>query len=143
MGIFSRLSGRPNRASRMYAGARQSRLSQDWPTRTGSADSELWSSIAALRDRSRQLIRDNSYAKRAKLLVVNNVIGSGIGMQPKVVGADGKLDKRINDAIEEAWDDWTQAHRGDRAAPRPSHRRVRARSGSGPAVRAAARRRPG
>src|SRR5690242_15905538 len=99
----------PRRGQRMYAAAKFSRLTQDWNASSGSADSEVWSSLTNLRNRSRQLIRDNSYAKRAKSLVVNNVIGSGIGMEPQVLGVNGKLDSRINDAIEREWDRWARA----------------------------------
>ena len=36
-------------------------------------------------------MRDAGYAKRAKVIIQNNVIGSGIGMQAQVVNARGKL----------------------------------------------------
>jgi lambda family phage portal protein len=103
---LARMIAPPRKGTRMYAGARMSRLTSDWQASSGSADSELWSSLVNLRNRSRQLIRDNAYAKRAKLLVVNNVIGGGIGMEPQVRNADGGLNKRVNAAIERAWDDW-------------------------------------
>src|SRR5512139_1938541 len=71
--------------TRMYESARQSRLSADWGAASdSSADTELVSSLRALRSRSRALCRDVSYAKRARALVVNNIIGSGIGMQAQV-----------------------------------------------------------
>lgn len=97
------------RSSRMYAGAIQSRLTANWQAQTASSDSELWSSMTLLRNRSRQLVRDNAYAKRAKLIVVNNVIGSGITMEPKVKNQRGGLLSAINDDIESAWDDWSRA----------------------------------
>jgi capsid protein len=61
-----------------------------------SADSELVSSLTQLRTRSRALIRDVSYAKRAQVIVVNNVIGTGIGMQAQVMNSRGEM----NDARE-------------------------------------------
>ncbi|MGH7605421.1 MAG: phage portal protein [Gemmatimonadaceae bacterium] len=93
----------------MYAGAMQSRLTANWQAQTASSDSELWSSMTLLRNRSRQLIRDNSYAKRAKIIVVNNVIGSGISMEPKVKNQRGTLMSAVNDDIESAWGDWSRA----------------------------------
>jgi lambda family phage portal protein len=107
-----------NYGARMYAAAKSSRLTSDWQSSNTSADSELVSSLTKLRSRSRQLVRDASYAKRAKVLVVNNVIGwSGIGMQAQVKTNGGALIQRVNDDIEERWDEWCAAencHTGGR-----------------------------
>jgi len=92
---------------RMYAGAEFNRLQSDWSVLNTSADSEIITSLRTLRARSRQLLRDNEYAKRAVQLIVNNVIGTGIGMQGQVQSAGGKLQGRINDLIEETWGEWT------------------------------------
>lgn len=93
----------------MYAAAVRSRLNADRPATTGSADSELASSLTNLRNMSRQLIRDNPYAKRAKNIVVNNVVGSGIGLQAQVMNSRDKLNERVNEKIEEAWLEWSRA----------------------------------
>jgi lambda family phage portal protein len=80
---------------------------------------ELSSSLTMLRSRSRQLIRDASYAKRARVTVVNNVIGSGIGMQAQVRTSRDSLAERINDDIEAVWGEWSRAdscHTGGRLA---------------------------
>src|SRR5262245_16096352 len=53
---------------RMYHGARPSRLTAGWNPTTGSADSELKMSHRVLRDRSRSLVRDAGYAKRARVI---------------------------------------------------------------------------
>jgi lambda family phage portal protein len=92
---------------RMYGGAKQSRLTSGWGQSTTSADSELSTSLRILRQRSRSLMRDAPYAKRAKVIVVNNVVGAGIGMQGQVKTLNSKLDKRVNDDIEAAWEEWT------------------------------------
>ena len=94
---------------RMYAAARISRLTSAWTASGTSADSELSSSLATLRARSRQLVRDAAYAKRAKVIVVNNVIGSGVGMQAQVMSTRGKLREDVNAAIEVAWGRWLRA----------------------------------
>lgn len=103
---------------RMYAAAKSTRLTADWQASNTSADSELVTSLTKLRARSRQLVRDTSYAKRAKVLIVNNVIGwSGIGMQAQVKTNGGALVERINDDIEERWTEWCEAdscHTGGR-----------------------------
>jgi capsid protein len=58
---------------RAYQGARMSRLTADWVTSGTSADSEIKSSFKALRNRARQLVRDNDYAKQAVRAIQNNV----------------------------------------------------------------------
>lgn len=115
----SGLTFRENRqASRMYAAARSSRLTSGWTTSNGSADSELVMSLVQLRSRSRQLVRDASYAKRARVLVVNNVVGNGIGLQAQVRGKTGRVLKNgVNQDIEDAWARWSSAdscHTGGR-----------------------------
>src|SRR3954466_15083184 len=95
-------------ASRMYASARPSRLSPI-ASSNSSADQELVTSLRALRSHSRQLCRDASYAKRAKVVVVNNVIGSGIGLQSQVKTTRGEQHKAVSDAIEEAFEAWSCA----------------------------------
>jgi lambda family phage portal protein len=110
MGLISRLekAKSPSRETRQYAAAKFSRLTASWNPTTSSADTELVSSLHALRNRSRQLIRDNSYAKRAKTIVINNVVGSGINMEPQVRNRQGNLVTPVNDAIEEAWCEWSR-----------------------------------
>jgi lambda family phage portal protein len=91
---------------RSYAAARPSRLTQGWQASTTSADSELYSSFTVLRDRSRALCRDSSYALRARRIVQNNVIGAGIGIQADVLNSRGEKLVRANDGIEAAWKQW-------------------------------------
>jgi lambda family phage portal protein len=104
-------------AVRQYASAKNDRLTSGWTANNGSADIELVTSLTNLRSRSRQLVRDASYAKRARVTVVNNVIGSGIGMQAQVRTTRDVLAERINDDIEAVWTEWAEAdssHTGGR-----------------------------
>ena len=95
---------------RMYQGAQFSRLTADWVTGNTSADSEVYGSAQKLRDRARQLCRDNDYARQALRAIEGNVIGQGIPFQSQVrMQRGGKLDTGINDAIEAAWKRWTYA----------------------------------
>jgi len=96
-------------AQRAYAAAAVSRLTADWRISDTSEDSETSQSLRTVRGRSRQLIRDNSHAQRAKTIVQNNVIGTGIGMVPRVLNARGEASARVNDQIYEAWDNWCRA----------------------------------
>ena len=102
-------------AQRMYAMARAGRTTSGWGTQTTSEDTELSSSLWRARDRSRELIRDAAYAKRAKVIVQNNVVGAGIGLQAKVETTRREYNARANDGIEAAWKDWCrpdQCHTG-------------------------------
>lgn len=95
---------------RMYGSARGSRANTGFGGGgNSSADAELQVSLAALRSRSRQVVRDSAYAKRAKTVVMNNVVGSGVGLQAQVMGARGELRDNINAAIEAAFCEWSCA----------------------------------
>ena len=90
---------------RAYEGAMVSRLTADWVTSSTSADAEIDGSLVRLRNRSRQLLRDNPYVQAARRAIVTNVIGRGIRMQSRVpmVRGAGRLDKPTNDRIDAWW----------------------------------------
>jgi lambda family phage portal protein len=99
-----------SRGARMYAAARNTRLTGGFGTGgTSSADAELQLSLTQLRARSRQMVRDSAYAKRAKQIVVTNVIGTGVGMQAQVMTTRDTLADRVNDDIEAQWAAWCAA----------------------------------
>jgi lambda family phage portal protein len=94
-------------AARMYGGARMTNTTMGFGSGgSTSADAELAVSLDRMRTRSRQMIRDSAYAKRAQMVVVNNVIGAGVGMQAQVSTTRGALNAPLNDAIETAWLAW-------------------------------------
>ena len=86
---------------RSYASAEQGRLMRDWLTPSSSSDSELWASQKVLRNRSRALVRDNSYARRIRSLLQGNIVGQGIGMQC-VRNDNGVPRDKENDSVEQA-----------------------------------------
>lgn len=88
---------------RAYEGADKGRLSDGWQRIGGagaSADAEISVAGATLRDRSRDLVRNNPHAAKAIAVLVNNVIGNGIIARADT-GIDA-TDKRINELFE-AW----------------------------------------
>ena len=97
----------PNVQKRMYNMAKSSRLTANWGNSTTSEDTELLSSLRTARNRSRALVRDSAYAQRAKTVIQTNVVGSGIGLQARVMNTRGELNTRVNADIEEVWKDWT------------------------------------
>lgn len=95
---------------RMFEGALTSRLTNDWVTSGSSVDSEIWSSLRTLRNRARQLARDNDYAAQALRTIQSNVVGKGIPFQAQVKKQRGnKLDQAVNDQIEQVWSKWCRA----------------------------------
>jgi capsid protein len=88
-----------------FRGASVSRIYADWAFAGLSPDQKIRGSLKRMRDRSRQLVGDNDYAKRFLNLVRENVIGSnGITLQmtldEKTFGAQAT---ELNQKIESAW----------------------------------------
>ena len=77
-------------------------------TSNTSANAEVWRSLATLRDRSRDLCRNNDYARGAVQKLVDNVVYTGIHFQAQVkqLRDSTKSDERINNAIETVWKKW-------------------------------------
>lgn len=96
-------------SSRMYASAVPSRFNQGFPSFNTSEDLELVSSLRNMRARSRALVRDAGFAKSAKRAIVDNVIGTGVRVQPAVKTARGGYNDYVNDGIEDAWAQWMHA----------------------------------
>jgi lambda family phage portal protein len=88
-----------------------SRLTSDWVTSNTSADAEIDVSLVRLRNRSRQLVRDNPYARQAIRAIGANVVGRGIRLQARVPmqRGGGRLDENLNRQIESAWQRWCRA----------------------------------
>jgi lambda family phage portal protein len=63
---------------RGYDGASIGRRTDGWRTPKTSADAEIYKSLAMLRNRSRDLSRNNAYARKAKSVWVGNLVGTGI-----------------------------------------------------------------
>lgn len=92
--------------SRMYANAVPTRINQGFRSYNTSSDAELVTSLTPLRARSRQLVRDAGFAKNARRIIQNNVIGTGIKLQSFVQTSRNTLATRINDSVESAWEKW-------------------------------------
>ena len=94
---------------RSYSGANTGRLFADFITSSTSADAEIKDNIRILRDRARELARNDSYISRYLNLMVSNVIGKhGIRVSSKGRDDNGSLDIFGNQIIENAWKEWGQ-----------------------------------
>lgn len=96
------------KAARSYSAANNSRLTLDWITSPLSADATINGKLAPLRSRSRDLERNNEWARGFFRALENNTIGeNGISLQMRVrdLGAE-TFDEIANDKIETAWHQW-------------------------------------
>ena len=99
--IFRR-KPKPVAKKRGFDGAATGRLFSDFVTSQRSADSELRYSLKTLRNRCRELARNNEYARRYLHLVKTNVVGErGASLQVKATNVDGSLDTIGNTIIEQ------------------------------------------
>jgi lambda family phage portal protein len=87
---------------RNYDAASKSRRTKDWRASDGSANTVNGNSLHIIRNRSRDLVRNNSYAKKAVNTIANNTIGCGIqaNISP-LKGAKAKGEK-----VKAWWDAW-------------------------------------
>ena len=93
---------------RHYQGGEVGRLLGGLFGSSTSADTALKSNLARLRDRARDLERNNEYATRALDLMENGIVGErGFTLQLKAINADGSPDAIGNQIIEDAWKDWS------------------------------------
>ncbi len=83
--------------ARSYEGARIGRRTDGWVVAGTSANAEIGTAIARLRDRSRDLVRNNPYAAKAVSAVVSNLVGTGI--MPRARSGDGA----INEMADRLW----------------------------------------
>ena len=106
--------GAPRKLKRTYQGAIISRLTSDWLATQTSADAEIRTSLRKLRDRSREMVRNNPYAKQAKRTTQINVVGTGVALQAQVMLLRGnRRDERINKLIEGKWRTWCRKEHCD------------------------------
>jgi len=104
---FLRTKQQPKNMKRSYYGAETGRLFSDFITQSLSADSEISPSLRILRDRCRELSRNDPYAKRYIQILNSNVVGSaGVRLQVRKRNTDGSLDTPGNRIVETAWAAW-------------------------------------
>jgi len=72
-------------ALRRYDGASRGRRTEGWLTQGTSADAAAGPALKTLRDRSRDLVRNNPYAAKAVAVIVSNTVGTGILGQARAV----------------------------------------------------------
>lgn len=109
--IFHRLGYIRKSARRnIFSGVSTDRLYSSWTTTNYSADNELYNSLKTLRARSRELERNNDYAKKFLRMVRSNIAGqNGIRLQSQVLSDNGKsADESARVKIEEGFEQWSR-----------------------------------
>jgi lambda family phage portal protein len=109
IGVFSPMVGLRRKQARLalsvmgraYEGAKSGRRTDGWITAGNSANAEIASAGSRLRDRARDITRNNAYGRKAKRVFSDNFIGTGIIPQART-GSD-----RLNKQIMAAWENWT------------------------------------
>lgn len=81
--------------SRAYDGASKGRRTKNWRATNASAQAEISPALSTLRNRSRDLVRNEPYAAKGISTIVSNTIGTGI--MAKIKGPAGKL-----------WSEWAE-----------------------------------
>ena len=86
--------------ARAYEGASRGRAGQSWRTTAASADSIVGADGPLLRERSRDLSRNNPYAAKAVQVLVNSIVGYGIRPRAK------STNKRVVAKLNALWAEW-------------------------------------
>lgn len=93
-----------------YTAAKTTRYNENWLTGGGSADEDLLPDIQALREKSRDLNRNNPIASGVTGTMVTNVVGSGIQPQSYVdsasLGLTPEAAEEFQNKVERIWEKW-------------------------------------
>lgn len=88
---------------RRYEAAGKGRRTDNWQAQNTGAATEIQAALATLRNRSRDLTRNNGYGKNAVRKIANNIVGAGIIPNPVVNSAP--QEKRLK----QVWKDWAES----------------------------------
>lgn len=98
--------GTPSRRQ-FFAGSQHNRLTGDFRLSAIGPKAELKWELGTLRQRARELERNNPHARRYLSLLAENVVGHrGIRLQAMARTRTGDLDRAANTQIEAAWAAW-------------------------------------
>lgn len=82
-----------------YEGAKVGRRTGDWVTTGGSANAEIGGALTLVRERARDLVRNNHFAARAVNSYAVNIVGTGI--MPRARSGDEAIDAKIDELFNE------------------------------------------
>ncbi|MCE5306357.1 MAG: phage portal protein [Acidobacteriales bacterium] len=91
-----------------YAAGGTSNLDAWTAVSSSDPNSLIGQHLAIITARTQQLVRDFPYFRRAVNALVNLTCGTGIRVEARVLGPDGKADKKTNQKIEDALAFWNE-----------------------------------
>ena len=92
---------------RKYDAASRGRRTAGWDAVSSSANTENGPALTALRNRSRDLVRNNPYATKAMNVITNNTIG--VGIRATISNKSEAIQKKL----EAAWKLWAESKECD------------------------------
>lgn len=95
------------KAQRAYEAAQPSRL-RKIKTDSGSGDAIVERAGESLRLQARHLDENHDLAGGVLDVLVNNVVGRGVAVEPQVKLKSGELAKSVNDQLMELWEEWVR-----------------------------------
>lgn len=98
----------PARSRRTYQAAAINRLTADWLSSITSVDADIRSGLVTIRERARDLVKNNDIAKAYIRSMRVNVVGpEGFTLQMNVRKGDGS-DDDMNNRIEDGWAEFSE-----------------------------------
>lgn len=94
---------------RKFDGAGSGRRFNNWGDSNSSQNQQIATALTKLRDRSRDMVRNNGYAKNAVRRLGNNVVGIGILATPVSRNKDIKAKKTEEELVKEVWKEWAES----------------------------------
>lgn len=95
-----------------YRAAQKTRRNENWISTSGSADEDLLRDLPTLREKSRDLNRNDAHAAGITSMIVTNVVGVGIRPQSRVDNEEMAMDEDSLEAYqkkaERAWHQWVE-----------------------------------
>lgn len=92
-----------NLSERRFEAASKGRRTAGWSAPATDANAAFVNSLSLLRNRSRDMVRNDGFAAKAVQVIVDNVVGTGIVAKPN--GKSSPKVKRAN----ELWKSWAEA----------------------------------
>jgi len=99
----------PRPGARAWKAAEQSEILSGWITAARPPDVDIRLALRPLRARSREQAQNNDLMRAFLTELKTNIVGAqGIRLQGRARMVNGKPNKRINDAVEQAWKRWAR-----------------------------------
>ncbi|MCP4747986.1 MAG: phage portal protein [Desulfobacteraceae bacterium] len=92
--------------SASYAAAKPPTMSNGWNPSNASVNTIIAASTDTMRARIRQLVRDFPYFARAVNVLVDYIVGEGIGFQSKIQRPNGELNEKLIQQTEDSLNFW-------------------------------------